>query len=94
MIRRPGSPPAFFEGNPRAFADLRFHVGDGTFAFYRPLRMGEDPLWIDVSELLRQGAADAVQRYMAEPAHRDRIGEFLNRLNPYVEREVLALDAA
>ena len=34
------------------------------------------------------------KRYMAEPAHRDRIGEFLNRLNPYVEREVLALDAA
>ena len=76
-----GKAPAFFEGNARAFTDLRFHLGDEVFSFYQPLKMRDDPLWIDVTELLQQGAGVAVQRFVAEPEYRDRIGGFLNRLN-------------
>ena len=65
----------------RAFTDLRFHLGEETFAFYQPLKMGDDPLWIDVTELLQEGAAAVVQRFVTDPAYRDRIGEFLTRLN-------------
>ena len=76
-----GKAPAFFEGNPRAFTDLRFHLGNETFAFYQPLKMRDDPLWIDVTELLQQGAGAVVQRFVADPAYGDRIGDFLTRLN-------------
>ena len=76
-----GKAPAFFEGNARAFTDLRFHLGDEVFSFYQPLKMREDPLWVDVTELLQQGAATVVQRFVADPAHQDRIRDFLNRLN-------------
>jgi len=43
-----GQPPKFFDGNPQAFTSLRFHLGTAAFAFYQPLKMEGDPLWIDV----------------------------------------------
>ncbi len=50
-----GCPPEFFDGNPQAFNGLYFHVGEETFNFYQPTRMKDDPLWIDVSALMKQG---------------------------------------
>ncbi len=44
-----GSEPAFFQGNERAFTDLRFHLEKETFEFYQPIKMRDDPLWIDVT---------------------------------------------
>ena len=76
-----GKAPAFFEGNERAFTDLRFHLGDEVFSFYQPLKMRDDPLWVDVTELLQQGAGVMVQRFVADAAYADRVGEFLGRLN-------------
>ncbi|MCY3837673.1 MAG: hypothetical protein OXH09_03305, partial [Gammaproteobacteria bacterium] len=38
-------------------------------------------LWVDVTELLREGAGVVVQRFVADSAYRDRIGDFLTRLN-------------
>ena len=76
-----GKAPAFFEGNERAFTDLRFHLGDEVFSFYQPLKMRDDPLWVDVTELLHQGAGVVVKRFIADPTHTDRIDEFLTRLN-------------
>ena len=76
-----GKAPAFFEGSERTFTDLRFHLGDEVFSFYQPLKMRDDPLWVDVTELLQQGAGVVVQRFVADPACADRVGEFLDRLN-------------
>ena len=28
-----------------------------TFAFYQPVKMQDDPLWIDVTELMKKGMA-------------------------------------
>ena len=77
-----GKAPVFFEGNAGAFTDLRFHLVDEVFSFYQPLKMRDDPLWVDVTELLQQGAGVIVQRFVADPAYRDRIGDFLTRLKP------------
>lgn len=52
-----GKPPAFFEGNQRAFAGLQFHLKSETFEFYQPTRMSTDPKWIDVSTLMQEGIA-------------------------------------
>ncbi len=50
-----GREPAFFDGNARAFQDLRFHLEEQEFEFYQPVKMRNDPLWIDVTHLYRKG---------------------------------------
>ena len=45
-----GRPPAFFDGNAQAFTGLHFNLEDETFEFYAPLKMKDNPLWIDVTE--------------------------------------------
>ena len=48
-----GKPPMFFDGNAKAFTGLRFNLNTQNFEFYQPLKMQDDPLWIDVTELMR-----------------------------------------
>src|SRR5690606_23997146 len=62
-----GRPPSFFEGNPHAFTGLQFNLETETFEFYQPVKMKDDPLWINVTELMQKG--------------NDGIGEFIQRLN-------------
>lgn len=50
-----GQPPKFFDGNEQAFTNLRFHLDSETFGFYQPIKMKDDPLWIDVTELMKNG---------------------------------------
>jgi hypothetical protein len=55
-----GRPPEFFEGNADAFTGLRFHLAEERFEFYAPMKMKDDPLWIDVTTALRPGGDEAV----------------------------------
>lgn len=66
-----GQPPRFFDGDKQAFTGLRFHLGNETFGFYQPLKMKDDPLWVDVTELMQKG-------YLG-------LGEYGNRLNSIPE---------
>lgn len=50
-----GRPPEFFDGDSKAFTGLRFHLEAETFAFYQPVKMKDDPLWVDVTELMKHG---------------------------------------
>jgi hypothetical protein len=52
-----GKPAKFFDGNAQAFTGLRFHLETEAFAFYQPLKMQDDPLWIDLTDLMRKGTA-------------------------------------
>jgi hypothetical protein len=52
-----GRPPKFFDGNAQAFTGLRFHLEGQNFEFYQPVKMRDDPLWIDVTDLLKNGQA-------------------------------------
>ncbi|MEQ4519563.1 DUF262 domain-containing protein [Pseudarthrobacter sp. B907] len=47
-----GVPPKFFEGNAQAFTDLYFNVYEEVFEFYAPVKMKDNPGWINVSELM------------------------------------------
>lgn len=65
-----GRAPKFFDGNAQAFTGLRFHLETETFAFYQPVKMQGDPLWIDVSELMSHGLAGheaLVERLSEDP---------------------------
>jgi len=50
-----GKEPPFFDGNAHAFQNLRFHMEDEVFEFYQPVKMQNDPRWIDVTELFSKG---------------------------------------
>jgi hypothetical protein len=48
-----GKPPQFFEGNAAAFSGLHFNLLDESFEFYAPLKMKDNPAWIDVSKAMQ-----------------------------------------
>ena len=75
-----GHPPAFFDGNAKAFSGLYFHLEDEIFAFYQPLRMADDPLWIDVSDLMAHGLGDYISRFSTIPELVPQVGEYAERL--------------
>ncbi|MBZ0168648.1 hypothetical protein MELA_00301 [Candidatus Methylomirabilis lanthanidiphila] len=79
-----GRPPMFFDGNAKAFTGLRFHLDTQAFEFYQPVKMQDDPLWIDVTELMKKGAAglgEFVTRLTAQPALATKVGEYVGRLS-------------
>lgn len=71
-----GKPPAFFDGNAKAFTGLYFNVGSETFEFYQPLKMSGDPLWIDVSALMKSGfkGVGKIMASLGPDAHEDYVG--------------------
>lgn len=64
-----GKPPRFFDGNAKAFTELRFNLATEVFEFYQPIKMRDDPLWIDVSLAMRNGQ-DRADETMSFLAHR------------------------
>jgi hypothetical protein len=79
-----GEPPQFFDGNPQAFTGLRFHLETEVFNFYQPTKMDGDPLWIDVSELMKRGNAglgEYIARLSELPELAPRVGDYAGRLS-------------
>ena len=76
-----GRAPEFFDGNERAFTGLRFHVVEETFEFYAPMRMKDDPFWVDVTEVLRDGIGPYISAMAQEPWATHDTEELLSRLN-------------
>ncbi len=78
-----GQPPKFFDGNAQAFSGLRFHLQTETFAFYQPVKMQDDPLWIDVTAFMKAGNAGlggVIAQLSADPAHVANVGVYIGRL--------------
>ncbi len=50
-----GKPPEFFDGDKKAFTGLYFNLADESFEFHQPSKMDGDPLWVDVTEVLKGG---------------------------------------
>lgn len=79
-----GKPPKFFDGNLRAFTGLRFHLDAQAFEFYQPVKMRDDPLWIDVTEVMKKGTdglGEFVTRLAGQPALAANVGEYVGRLS-------------
>ena len=89
-----GRPPKFFEGNADAFTGLRFHLAEETFEFYAPVKMKDDPLWIDVTTALQPGgdevvmnALDGVQLPIGPMAVAARVGRLRGILDTSIHVE-------
>ncbi len=79
-----GHPPKFFDGKEQTFSGLRFHLENETFEFYQPIKMKDDPLWIDVTELLQNGSSSLgafVASASSNPTLAPKIGEYAGRLS-------------
>jgi hypothetical protein len=79
-----GKPPKFFDGNAQAFAGLRFHLNAETFAFWQPVKMQDDRLWIDLTELMQKGTAglgEFVARLSHDPVLAPKVGDYVGRLS-------------
>ena len=79
-----GKPPKFFDGNAQAFTGLSFHLDSQSFEFYQPMKMKDDPLWIDVTELMKKGTVglgEYVTRLASQPPLAAKVGEYVGRLS-------------
>ncbi len=75
-----GKPPKFFDGNAQAFTGLHFNLEDETFAFYAPLKMKDNPRWINVTDLMQAGVGTFIQRLVAVPEFQPNLPTYINRL--------------
>ena len=76
-----GKPPSFFDGNHNVFTGLRFHLESESFEFFQPVKMRDDPLWIDVSELMQKGMAgffNVISNHPKRDDYFDRLNILLN----------------
>ncbi len=79
-----GRPPQFFDGNAQSFTGLRFHLEEEIFEFYQPVKMQDDPLWVDVTQLMQKGPTGLgtfITRLSANPDYAGRVGEYVGRLS-------------
>lgn len=74
-----GKPPAFFDGNRSAFTNLFFNLRDQVFEFYAPLKMKDDPFWIDVTQLMKLDIGPFVAKVIPLAAPQD-LTAYINRL--------------
>lgn len=75
-----GKPPKFFDGNAQAFTGLYFNLDDESFEFYAPLKMKDNPSWISVTDLMKVGSGQAIQKIVAVPASLPNLQKYINRL--------------
>ncbi len=76
-----GKSPKFFDGNPQTFTGLFFHLDDEIFEFYGPLKMKDNPLWINVTELMQIGSGEAIRRLLSIQELQPKLTTYINRLN-------------
>lgn len=76
-----GRAPKFFDGNDQAFRGLHFHVAKEEFSFFSPVKMKDDPLWVDVTNLLQQGLGPYFSMLSADPANGHVYLDRLNRIH-------------
>lgn len=76
-----GNPPEFFEGNARSFTDLYFNLETESFEFFAPLRMKNNPLWINTTELMRSGVGIYMRMLFNDPELQPKIETYIERLN-------------
>lgn len=75
-----GYPPKFFDGNTGAFTGLYFNLADETFEFYAPLKMQNNPLWINVTDLMQEGVGPLIGRLHSDAALARDIGKYITRV--------------
>ena len=80
-----GCPPEYFDGKEEVLKGLFFHLDTEEFSYYMPIRMKDDPFWIDVSKLLQEGIGPFITMLSKEEAWDGNSTVYINRLNEIVQ---------
>lgn len=83
-----GRKPPFFEGRDDAFSGLHFNVEDEVFEFYAPVKMSENPLWVDVTAVMQDLGPFIAKMHEVAPDRLSLYLERLQRVNNIRNREV------
>ena len=75
-----GKPPIFFDGDEKIITGLYFHLDDEVFEFYQPVKMKDDPFWINVTEVMQEGAALIFTKLNTKMDVQSKMAEYLGRL--------------
>jgi hypothetical protein len=75
-----GVPPKFFDGNPQAFTGLYFNIDTEEFRFYSPLEMKDNPMWIDTTQLMRDGVGQTIGKLYAIPDLQPKMDSYIRRI--------------
>ena len=73
-----GGRRSFFDGDGKAFTDLYFSLADEEFEFFAPVRMRNNPLWVNVVDLLA-GGNSWISELTSNPEYSDKQGDYLQR---------------
>jgi hypothetical protein len=77
-----GKPPKFFDGNHNAFTGLHFNLAEETFEFYTPLKMKDNPNWVNVTELMQKGVGNYIQEALKADSNKNNfLLEQMEKLN-------------
>lgn len=76
-----GKPPRFFDGNSQAFTGLYFNLDEEIFEFYAPMKMKDNPRWLNVTSIMRDGVGKTMQHLLQVPEFQSQIPTYLNRIN-------------
>ena len=76
-----GAPPPFFEGNADSFTNLHFNIEEEVFEFYSPARMKDNPVWVDVTDVMKNGVGGMIDTLYSTFSEPDQIRLYLSRLN-------------
>ncbi|MDQ3131077.1 MAG: DUF262 domain-containing protein [Acidobacteriota bacterium] len=76
-----GQQPKFFEGDAKAFTGLYFNLDDEIFEFYAPLKMKDNPLWVNVTDLMKSGSGELIGQIAQNPEFSANLSKYINRLN-------------
>jgi len=74
-----GKPPKFFDGNVNVLKNLMFNLKSENFEYYQKLRMEGDPLWINVTDVMKKGPL-AIQEYATKLAGSEAFSESITKL--------------
>lgn len=86
-----GEPPAFFDGDAGAFTGLHFHAETEEFSFYMASKMRDNPFWVDVTRLMKEGVEviqDEIADYLDDYKKVLRCGYRLSRLRDIREIDI------
>lgn len=75
-----GKPPRFFDGNAQSFTGLYFNLEDETFEFYAPMKMKDNPLWVNVTQLMQEGVGTFIQRLVLLPEFAPKLSQYISRI--------------
>jgi len=75
-----GQAPRFFDGDAKAFTGLYFDIENEVFEFYAPAKMKNNPAWIDVSGLMKNGVGPALKAVMENPDFSASTTQYIDRI--------------